>query len=97
MSDNLTFEDLPNEIFQDIFEYFDLYELYKTFSRLNSRIESIIKNCQCFQITLHTPDDINHPAYRYFNLKIQTVIVKHSKYFCDSTKFIPSQIRSTNT
>ncbi|CAF2807867.1 unnamed protein product [Rotaria sp. Silwood2] len=35
MKDKLILEQLPNEIFQELFEYFDICELYKTFSQLN--------------------------------------------------------------
>jgi hypothetical protein len=93
MSDYLTLENLPNEIFEDIFDYFDVYELYKTFSRLNSRIQSIVSNLKYLPLTLYSPTHDDHPAERYFSSKIETVIVQHSSPFCDSKKFLSSQIR----
>jgi len=41
-----TFETMSNELFMELFEYFDLYSLYLTFYSLNSRINSIICHCQ---------------------------------------------------
>ncbi|CAF2052510.1 unnamed protein product [Rotaria magnacalcarata] len=36
------FEDLPNELFYEIFQFFDSYDIYETFSNLNSRFYSLI-------------------------------------------------------
>jgi len=41
-----TFETMSNELFMELFEYFDLYSLYLTFYSLNSRFNSIICHCQ---------------------------------------------------
>jgi hypothetical protein len=41
-----TFETMSNELFMELFEYFDLYSLYFTFYSLNSRFNSIISHCQ---------------------------------------------------
>jgi len=37
---------MSNELFMELFEYFDLYSLYLTFYSLNSRFNSIICHCQ---------------------------------------------------
>ncbi|CAF4513209.1 unnamed protein product, partial [Rotaria sp. Silwood2] len=58
MKDKLILEQLPNEIFQELFEYFDICELYKTFSQLNFRIESLLTNFKYLQIIFYTPEDI---------------------------------------
>ena len=41
-----TFETMSNELWMEIFEYFDLYALYSTFYSLNSRFNSIICHSQ---------------------------------------------------
>jgi hypothetical protein len=41
-----TIETMSNELFMELFEYFDLYTLYLTFYSLNSRFNSIIRHCQ---------------------------------------------------
>jgi len=38
------FEDLSNEYFYDIFEYLDSYDVYKIFSKFNSRFLQIINH-----------------------------------------------------
>jgi len=93
MSDNFTFEQLPNETFHELFEYFDIYELYKTFSRLKSRIDSLITNFKYLQIILDSFEDLDHPINRYFFPKTKTLIINHSKKFFDPTNFIFSSIR----
>ncbi|UJR14233.1 hypothetical protein I4U23_001224 [Adineta vaga] len=80
-----TLEKLPNEIFQDLFEYFDIYELYKIFSKLNFRFDGLVKNFQHLQIILHSFDDIHYPVNRYFLSTIKTLVIDHSKKFYDST------------
>jgi len=93
MSDYLTFEHLPNEILHELFEYLDTYELYRIFSRLNSRFNLLIKNFQYLQITLNSSEDIDHPINRYFLPKISTLIINHSKQFFDPIKLNFPSIR----
>jgi hypothetical protein len=93
MSDQFMFEQLPNEIIHELFEYFDIYELYRTFSRLNSRLDSLITNFKFLQIMFYSIEDINHPIHRYFLPKIKTLIINHSKNFYDPIKFYLSSIR----
>ncbi|CAF0884673.1 unnamed protein product [Rotaria sordida] len=40
--DKSLLEDLPHEIFYDIFEYFDMYHIYKGFFNLNKRFRNLI-------------------------------------------------------
>jgi hypothetical protein len=94
MNDHLmNFERLPNEIFHELFEYFDAYELYRIFSRLNSRIDLLIKNFRYLQIILYSIEDIDHPINRYFLSKTPTLIINHCKQFFDPIKFIFPSIR----
>jgi hypothetical protein len=93
MSDNFTFEQLPNEIFHELFEYFDIYDLYKIFSHLNSRINSLIKNFKYHQIILDSFEDIYRPRNRFLLPETKTLIINHSKNFFDPINFIFSSIR----
>ncbi|CAF0865072.1 unnamed protein product [Adineta ricciae] len=78
-------EELPNEIFHDLFEYFDIYELYKIFSKLNSRFDGLLKNFPHLQLILHSSDDFDHPVHRYLLLSVKTLVINHSKDFCNSS------------
>lgn len=46
MSNSIVFrlEDLPMEIFMEIFQYFSVHELYFSFAYLNTRLNSILKS-----------------------------------------------------
>lgn len=55
-------EDLPNEIFYEIFDYLDFYDIYQTFSNLNTRFENLIHNS-------NLPVSINVSSMSKSNLK----------------------------
>jgi len=93
MSDHFTFEQLPNEIFYELFEYLNIYELYKIFSRLNSRIDSLITNYKYLQIILDSFEDLDHPINRYFLPNVKTLIINHSKKFFDPIKSLFLSLR----
>ncbi|CAF1553136.1 unnamed protein product [Rotaria sp. Silwood1] len=86
MNDKLTLEQLPNEIFEELFEYFDIYELYRTFSQLNIRISSLLTNFKYLQVIFYTPEDIDLRVNRYFLPKTKTLIINHTKSFYDPIK-----------
>lgn len=47
-------ENLPNELFEYIFQYFDLAELNESFYELNSRFRSLLESCSATRIqSLH--------------------------------------------
>ncbi|CAF1399305.1 unnamed protein product, partial [Didymodactylos carnosus] len=41
---SMSIEELPNEVLFDITQYLDVYDLYQSFDRLNSRFDSILYN-----------------------------------------------------
>lgn len=93
MNKHFTFEDLPNEIFHELFEYFSIYELYRTFTRLNSRMNSLIQYFRFHQIILHSLEDIDLPVHRYFLPNVSTLIINHSKQFLQPTQSVFPSIR----
>ncbi|CAF1593847.1 unnamed protein product [Didymodactylos carnosus] len=44
----MSIEELPNELLFDIMQYLDVYELYQSFDRLNTRFDSILYNKASF-------------------------------------------------
>jgi hypothetical protein len=40
------FESMSNELLMILFEYYDLYSLFNSFSSLNYRIDNILQHCQ---------------------------------------------------
>ncbi|CAF1124352.1 unnamed protein product [Rotaria sordida] len=86
MNNKFTLEQLPNEIFQELFEYFDIYELYRTFSQLNFRVDSLLSNFKYLQVIFYTPEDIDYRVNRYFLPKTKTLIINHTKNFYDPLK-----------
>ena len=93
MNKYFTFEDLPNEIFHEVFEYFSIYELYRTFARINSRINSLIQDFRFHQIILNSLDDIDQPVHRYFLPNVSTLIINHSKLFLHPVQTVFPSIR----
>ena len=91
MNSQMTFEDLPNEIITEVFEYFTFDELCQTFSSLNGRLDVLLSNDQHRQIVLRTPEDCARHLGRYLLPKRLTVSVAHSKKF-----FEPGRIFSTS-
>ncbi|CAF3770695.1 unnamed protein product [Rotaria sp. Silwood1] len=61
------FEDLSNELILNIFEYFNVYQLYITFGQLNGRFSSLLNNAR-----LHFDlDPIPMNEYASFSLLLQ--------------------------
>ncbi|CAF3850178.1 unnamed protein product [Rotaria sordida] len=74
-----TLEHLPDEIFFEIFEYIPMKNLYRSFSRLNHRINSILSSIQprlalqCIQ-----PNEIHDPSMMFFANRIRKLSIWHS-------------------
>ncbi|CAF4045351.1 unnamed protein product [Adineta steineri] len=63
------FEDLSNEIIYEIFEYFDFYYIYKTFSNLNQRFVNLIINSN-LPININISSISKSTFQRYYTNKI---------------------------
>jgi hypothetical protein len=72
MANSTQLEELSNEIFCSIFDYFDAYDLFFAFSSLNSRISSILKLPR-----LHV---IIHPTDIHYQMKF---LCRHLKFYSD--------------
>ena len=81
MNSQMTFEDLPNEVITEVFEYFTFDELCQTFSSLTRRLDALLCNDQHRQIILQKPKDCAHHLGRSLLPKRLTVSVAHSKKF----------------
>ncbi|CAF1555270.1 unnamed protein product [Didymodactylos carnosus] len=42
------FESMPNDLFMELFDYFDAYSIYQSFFGLNYRLNQIISHCQMY-------------------------------------------------
>jgi hypothetical protein len=51
------FESMSNELLMDLFEYYDLYTLFISFSSLNPRIDQLLRHCQ-----VHVDLDLVQPT-----------------------------------
>ena len=77
-----TFEELPNDIIYDLFEYFTVDELNHSFFSLNRRYDSLLSQCQHLQLVLCNPDDIQYRVRKDFILEhVSKLVVEHSKTF----------------
>ncbi|CAF0918783.1 unnamed protein product [Adineta ricciae] len=47
------FEDLPNEILLDVFQYFDARDLFQLFYQLNTRLNNLLKSSQQLNLIFH--------------------------------------------
>jgi hypothetical protein len=74
------FEFFPDEIIIDIFEYFDIRDLYQSFYGLNSRLNSILRSRKNLSLTFSSPDEIDDPFIDLFIKYIIKLIIDHSSY-----------------
>ena len=79
-----SFEDLPNEIFQEIFQYFDARMLYQIFYHLNHRFNQFIQSLCNLYLILSTSHS-STPIDDLFTSQIHTVIIHPNVKFTLST------------
>ncbi|UJR17610.1 hypothetical protein I4U23_004506 [Adineta vaga] len=88
-----SFEQLPIELFYEIFDYLDTFDLYRAFSDLNSRINTILINTINLHFQPHSRDDVNHPFVDRFAQRIVSLHLLRSDYL-DQIQFL--NVRSLN-
>ncbi|CAF2679031.1 unnamed protein product [Rotaria sp. Silwood2] len=72
-------EHLPDEIFFEIFEYIPMKNLYRSFSRLNYRINSILGSIQPrLALQYLKPNEIHDPSVIFFANYIRKLSIWHS-------------------
>ncbi len=77
----LLLESLPDEIIMDVFEYFEIHDLYQSFYGLNTRLNSILRSRKNFSLTCSSPDEIDDPYFfDLFTNHIIKLIIDHSNY-----------------
>ncbi len=74
------FELFPDEIIIDIFEYFDIRDLYQSFYGLNSRLNGILRSRKNLSLTFSAPDEMDDLFLDLFTIHIVKLIVDHSSY-----------------
>ena len=82
-----TLEDLSVELFYEIFPYFQVHEIFNSFSNLNSRITSMIENIPSIPVYLGSSGmniKLTNFYYRYLS---QPNICTRLKSLCVSDKF----------
>ena len=77
MDDRFRFEDFPNEILWDIFEYLDARDLYRGFSHLNTRFTQLLQSLPELSLLLSICDREDIPDNAIFLPFIQTLIIKY--------------------
>ncbi|CAF0844612.1 unnamed protein product [Rotaria sordida] len=75
-----TLELFPDELILDIFEYFDIRDLYQSFYGLNSRLNAIIRSRKKLSLKLSTPDEMNDPYFNLYTRHIVNLIIDHSSF-----------------
>jgi len=77
----LILELFPDEIIIDIFEYFDIRDLYQSFYGLNFRLNRILQSQKNLSLTFSSPDEMDdEPFFDLFTTHIIKLIVDHSSY-----------------
>ena len=77
MSDNFVtqFEDLPNELFRNVFDYLTIRDLYRTFVRLNKRIDAVARSVDHVSVKLWSSDSADDPAIAFFASRLVRLMV----------------------
>ncbi|CAF1158374.1 unnamed protein product [Adineta steineri] len=77
MNDNgvTRFEDLPNEIFRNIFDYLTIRDLYRTFVGLNIRVDTVLRSIDHVSLTLWSSESANDPAIMFFASQLNRLMV----------------------
>lgn len=80
-----SFEDLPNEIFEEIFQYFDARMLYQIFYHLNHRFNQFLQSLCNLYLILSTSHSSTTPFDDQFTSQIHTLIIHPNVQFTLST------------
>ena len=76
MSDCLQLESFPNEIFFEIFNYFSLTELYRTFKDLNQRLNHLLQSLNNRALELwSTNENAAHEMRQFFSPTIISLVI----------------------
>ena len=82
-----TFEDLSVELFYEIFPYFQLHEIWNIFSKLNTRMTSIIENIPSISVYLGCSGMNIEVTYFYYEYLSQSNICTRLTSLCVSDAF----------
>lgn len=85
MSSISQFENLPNELIFELFVYFDVEDLFRSFWNLNERLNKILKSLK--NLSMIIDDKTSSAVLQIFAEQIQSLIVKKSIRF-DFRRFV---------
>jgi len=71
-------ENLPNELFEYIFQYFDLAELNESFYELNSRFRSLLESCSATHVCVRS--NLSPEFISRFATRIQSLHIKNCQH-----------------
>lgn len=71
-------ENLPNELFEYIFQYFDLAELNESFYELNSRFRSLLESCSATHVWVRS--NLSPEFISRFATRIQSLHIKNCQH-----------------
>lgn len=73
-------ETLPDELILDVFQYFDIRDLYQSFYDLNHRLNVLVQSKNKISLTLCSPDEMEDPFLDLFASQVIKLVVDHSSY-----------------
>jgi hypothetical protein len=73
-------EVFPDEIILDVFEYFDIRDLYQSFYGLNIRLNTIVQSRKNLSLIFSSPDEMDDPFFDLFTRHIVKLVVDYSSY-----------------
>ena len=76
----MNFEIFPDELILDIFEYFDIRDLYQSFYDLNCRFDHLVQSKSTYALTTCSADEMEDPLLDQFAKQITKLVVDHSSY-----------------
>ncbi|CAF4876308.1 unnamed protein product [Rotaria socialis] len=96
-----TFEDLPNEIFYEIFDYLDAIHLFRSFSNLNTRVQNLLGNSSLLlKVNISSMSKSNFEDYKkdiILPCKHRIISVNISNPFVVDIMFRPVRLASQLT
>jgi len=76
----MNIEIFPDELILDLFEYFDIRELYQSFYDLNHRFNRLVQSKMTYSLITCSADEMDDPLVDRFAKQIAKLVIDHSSY-----------------